>query len=139
MAQPENVFIGSVHKHLPAALYKMKNHNTFNGGIADVWYSGPKADLWIEYKFIAIPKRDDTLIDLIHGTAKKDSDISTLQQSWLKGRHAEGRSVGVLIGSKEGGVWMPGVSWDTVLSTKVFRSSLLSRPQVAQLICALTV
>ena len=139
MAQPENVFIGSVHKHLPAALYKIKNNNLYNGGQADCWYSGAKADLWIEYKFIAIPKRDDTVIDLIHGTAKKDSDISTLQQSWLKGRHAEGRNVGVLIGSKEGGVWMPGVSWDTVLSTKVFRSLLLSRPQVAQVICALTV
>ena len=35
---PENTFIGSVHKHLPAGLYHMKNHNAYVGGIA---YAGP--------------------------------------------------------------------------------------------------
>ena len=50
---PENAFIASIHRHLPSpeTLYRMKNHNEYNGGIADCWYSG-KRDLWIEYKFI---------------------------------------------------------------------------------------
>ena len=57
---PENNFISSVHKHLPMKLYRMKNNNPYNGGIADVWYSGSKADLWIEYKFVKLPARDTT-------------------------------------------------------------------------------
>ncbi len=28
---------------------------------------GPQGDLWVEYKFIVVPKRDDTMIDLVGG------------------------------------------------------------------------
>ena len=91
---PENIFIASVHKHLPAKVYRMKNNNQYNGGIADVWYSG-QLDLWVEYKFITLPARDDTVVDLISG---KDPAISALQQNWLRSRSAEGRKVGVIVG-----------------------------------------
>mgnify|MGYP003609555235 CR=1 FL=1 len=67
--KPENTFIASVHKHLPVGLYSMKNHNQYNAGIADVWYSA-KRDWWIEYKFLVLPKRDTTVIDLIGGSAE---------------------------------------------------------------------
>lgn len=136
MAQgPENTFIGSVHRHLPYGLYHMKNHNQYNGGIADVWYSGGKADLWIEYKFVTVPKRDTTLIDLING---KDPAISYLQQDWLRGRHADGRNVGVVVGSKDGGVWFPGVSWCRTYDVRFFRSNLLPRKDLAALFAKLT-
>jgi len=116
----------------------MKNHNQYNGGIADVWYSASKDDLWIEYKFIVTPKRDDTVIDLIHGTAKTDSAISTLQQAWLKDRHAEGRNVGVIVGSKEGGVWFSGASWNCTYTAKEFRTKSRSRAELARIIENLT-
>jgi len=108
----------------------MKNHNQYNGGIADVWYSG-KSDLWIEYKFIKVPKRDDTVIDLIHGSAKTGPDISALQQEWLKCRHAEGRCVGVIVGSEKGGVWYPGLAWNRTFTASEFRAATLTRPDVA--------
>lgn len=111
----------------------MKNHNQYNGGIADVWYSGSAKDLWIEYKFIAIPKRADTVIDLVGG---KNPSVSYLQQEWLKARHAEGRSVGVLVGSRDGGVWLPGVTWDKSYSSEAFQSWIISRPVLAQVIIA---
>lgn len=130
MPAPENAFIASVHKHLPAPLYRMKNHNQYNGGIADVWYSGKK-DLWIEYKFIAVPKRLETLIDLNRKPPTGDSAISTLQQAWLKARHAEGRAVGVIIGSKNGGVWCPGVSWDRTWTAQQFTAALVPRSALA--------
>ena len=130
MSQPENTFIASVHRHLPPSLYRMKNHNQYNGGIADVWYSGNK-DLWIEYKFIAVPKRLDTVIDLISRTPKNDSVISTLQQEWLKDRHVEGRNVGVIIGSKDGGVWYPGLSWLCTWTAEQFRADIQSRSELA--------
>ena len=127
---PENTFIASVHRHLPASLYRMKNHNQYNGGIADVWYSGTK-DLWIEYKFIAVPKRPDTVIDLTTKPLKGDSVISTLQQEWLKARHAEGRAVGVIIGSKDGGVWCPGLTWMRTWTAQQFTSTVQSRSLLA--------
>ena len=126
-SKPETTFIASVHKHLPASLYRVKNANPYNAGIADVWYSGG-SDLWIEYKFLVLPKRGATVIDLING---KDPSISYLQQDWLKSRHAEGRNVGVIVGCKEGGVWFPGVSWDTTYTTEWFREHTLSRKELA--------
>ena len=124
---PENTFISSVHKHLPTKLYHMKNHNAYVGGIADVWYSGVR-DLWVEYKFIVVPKRPDTVIDLITG---KNPAISYLQQEWLRSRHEEGRSVGVIVGSKDGGVWFPGLTWDAAYPAKKFLSLLQTRKDLA--------
>ena len=127
---PENTFISSVHKHLPAQLYRMKNHNQYNGGIADVWYSGVR-DLWVEYKFIVVPKRSDTVIDLIAGKAPA---ISYLQQEWLRSRHGEGRNVGVVVGSKDGGVWLPGLAWERTLTAAAFDGLIRSRADLAKLI-----
>lgn len=134
MATPENTFIGSVHRYLPAQLYHMKNHNMYNGGIADVWYSGTRADLWVEYKFIVTPKRDETVIDL---TAGKTPMLSVLQQDWIRGRVSEGRNVGVIVGCKEGGVWLPGLAWATPLKTVEFKNLLRSRSDLAGTILAL--
>lgn len=127
-AKPENTFIGSVHKHLPSSVYHMKNNNPYNSGIADVWYSGLEGDLWIEYKFIVLPKRDSTVIDLVGG---KNPDISALQQKWLRDRHSEGRNVGVIVGCKEGGVYFPGTSWGCTYTTEQFKQHVKSRVEVA--------
>ena len=137
MATPENTFIGAVHRHIPVipGRYHMKNHNAYVGGVADMWYSAGVSDLWIEYKFIKVPVRDSTIIDLIGG---KKPSISDLQQEWLRGRHLEGRNVGVLVGSKAGGVWFPGVEWDRTYSAKEFRDRLKTRQQLAELIISLT-
>ena len=129
MATPENTFIASVHRHLPVALYHMKNHNIYNGGIADCWYSGNGADLWIEYKFMVLPKRDSTLIV---------PELSELQKNWLTSRHEEGRNVGVIVGSKLGGVWFSGTSWETPLTAELFRQRTLSRAGLASIIESLT-
>lgn len=131
---PENTFIGSVHRHLPVGLYSMKNHNQYNAGIADVWYDGER-DLWVEYKFIALPKRDSTIIDLVGGA---NPAISVLQQEWLKARHRNGRQVGIIVGCKDGGVWFPGVTWDTTYTTRWFKDRVLPRKQLADVIAGLT-
>ena len=134
MSGPENTFIASTHKHLPPDLYRIKNHNVYNAGQADCWYSGTRADLWVEYKFIVVPKLDASEIDICGG---KKPDLSHLQQEWLRGRHREGRQVGVIIGCKEGGVWLPGVKWECSFSALVFRKKILNRAQLAQTILKL--
>jgi hypothetical protein len=63
--------------------------NAFRSGTADVWYSGLKADLWVEYKWLELPKRASTEIDL---------DLSAQQLRWLRERYAEGRNVAVIAG-----------------------------------------
>jgi hypothetical protein len=126
---PETTFIQSVHRHLPNELYRMKNHNQYNGGIPDVWYSGPAGDLWVEYKFITVPARDTTVINF---------GLSELQQSWLKARHHEGRKVGVIVGSKLGGVWYSGLTWDTTITASSFRAQLTARSELATTITNIT-
>jgi hypothetical protein len=122
---PENTFIASVHKHLPFDLYRIKNNNTYNAGQPDVWYSGPRADLWIEYKFIVVPKHPGTPIKI---------ELSELQKNWLKSRHAEGRRVAVVVGSKAGGALFMGDSWDKHLTSGDFLKLVLPRSALADAI-----
>lgn len=126
MSKPENTFIASVHRHLPPVdeLYRMKNHNQYNGGIADVWYSGFK-DLWVEYKFLVVPKRQTTVIDLLK------THVSPLQEEWLYERHSEGRNVWVIVGSKDGGVIFPETSWAELFTAGEFIQRLRSRQDIA--------
>jgi hypothetical protein len=62
-------------------------HNPFRGGTFDDWYSGNKADIWVEYKWGKNP-------------------LSQLQVQWGRERHAEGRRVFVIQGlpDRKGGM-----------------------------------
>ena len=131
---PENRFIQGVHAKLPARVYRMKNHNPYNAGIADCWYSGRRGDLWVEYKFVKIPKRASTIIDLVSGG---DPPLSRLQQEWLKARYEEGRSVGVIVGTEDGGIWLPGVMFQRPLSAADIRNALRSKQALADTITLL--
>lgn len=130
MSQPENSFIQSVHRYLPNTLYRMKNHNEYNSGIADVWYSAVR-DLWVEYKFLKVPVRDSTSINLV---AKKKNDwgITPLQRDWLNSRHDEGRNVWVVVGSKDGGVIFRNKAWEHPVTAEVFRLRTIPRSKVAE-------
>ena len=131
---PENRFLQSVHRLLPASIYRMKNHNPYVGGVPDCWYSGGSSCLWVEYKFLVIPKRPATIVDFC---AEKNPLLSVLQQEWIRSRHIEGRNVGVIIGSISGGLWLPGVSWQTPLPTGEISKRLITKKAVAELITEL--
>ncbi len=129
-AKPETTFYTGVHKHLPppSKLYRMKNNNQYVAGVADHWYSGAR-DLWVEWKFIKVPVRDGTVVDLVGG---KNPVISNLQQEWITGRVAEGRNVWVIAGSKDGGVIFNFVAdWQRPHTAAQFRARLLTRAQIA--------
>lgn len=123
--QPENTFIASIHRLLSAEVYRQKNHNPYNSGIPDCWYSGDGGDLWVEYKFIELPKRKTTIVPIA---------LSDLQKTWLAHRHAEGRNVGVIVGCKHGGVWLPGITWNIPMLCEDFCTRLLPRHQLAETI-----
>jgi hypothetical protein len=123
-AKPENTFIASVHRHLPPVdeLYRMKNNNEYVSGIADCWYSADR-DLWVEYKFVVLPKRPDTMIPIT---------VSPLQQDWLKCRQAEGRNIWVIVGCKEGGVVFKDMTVLRPVMAAVFRELIRSRNEIAK-------
>lgn len=124
-AKPENTFIASVHKFLPPGRhdpYWMKNNNEYTSGIADCWYSGALDDLWVEYKFIVIPKRGTTLLK---------PELSALQEQWCHGRMAEGRNVAVIVGCKEGGVIFQNLEWESEISAAAFKVRVQDRKEIA--------
>lgn len=122
---PENTFIASVHRHLPESVYRMKNHNEYNGGIPDCWYSGRSNDLWVEYKFVEVPKRPKTDI-------KVNELLSSLQMEWLAARHVEGRNLAVIVGSKNGGVWFDELMWEYPLTAEAYLAALQDRKSLAE-------
>lgn len=131
-AKPETTFIASVHAHLPRKNkepYRMKNHNEYNGGIFDVWYSGDRADLWVEYKFIVLPKRLTTVIV---------PNLSALQLEWGRERADEGRTMFVIVGCKEGGVVLGPHEWEAGISLEAFLLRISSRKELANFIKGLT-
>lgn len=139
--KPENTFRASVHKYFDLAkLHHEKMSNPYRAGGADDWYSGkPQAhramtgavtrDLWVEWKFIVVPVRDDTMIDLVSG---KKPPLTALQQHWLRERYNEGRNVAVGIGSAGGGVLLWNLKWEMSIPAKEFRNSTVSRAVLAK-------
>ena len=94
--KPESVLIGAVHREFKGdagAPHYEKMHNPYRGGTADVWYSGMRGDLWVEFKWI--PKLFDN-VDVVV------PDLSKLQLDWLISRKLEGRNVGVAVGYPSG-------------------------------------
>lgn len=129
--KPETTFIASVHRLLPETLYRMKTHNAYISGPADVWYSGRKGDLWVEYKYTP---RLPEIIDLTD--TKKKYALTALQQEWINSRYSEGRRVFVILGFKEGGVVFRNGEWNEARACRTM--SQYTRQDLAELISTLT-
>lgn len=124
VAKPETKFIGRVHAKLPNNIYHMKNSNPYTGGIPDVWYSGPRTDLWVEYKWL--PKKPVTaVVDPLNL-------LSALQAKWLNERANQGRNVAVIIGCPGGGVVLTDYEWKDELNAQEFNSLIESDADLAK-------
>jgi hypothetical protein len=129
-SKPETTFYTSVHRHLPplSELHREKMANPYRGGTFDHWYSGVR-DLWIEWKFIVLPKRETTLVDICSG---KNPSMTALQQEWGRQRFDEGRNVWVIVGCAEGGViFRDPMSWVFPLVMGTFRARVQDRKTLA--------
>jgi len=98
----ESGFISAVNKKLPAEIYHWKVSDRFSAGVADAYYSSPKTDLWIEYKYYPkeLPK-------------KVKPNLSKLQLRWLADRHKEGRNIYVVVGSPTACIIYTDKAWET--------------------------
>lgn len=117
--KPESAYIAGVNKLLPRSTHREKMHNMFRGGTADVWYSGPMNDLWVEYKYLApVPKKEFSLV------LGKNPMLSHLQQQWLNARCDEHRNIAVVVGTPLGALILKNKRWMEPLSFNDFKSKL---------------
>ena len=108
-------------------------NNPYGSGTADWWYSGQKADLWCEYKYIPkLPARNTTLIRI-------PELFSELQLDWLSERRQEGRNVCAIVGCPLGGVVFVDSAWERNLLPDTFRGFVLTRDKLALWIVSKTV
>jgi len=120
--KPENTFIKSIHRMLPN-VYAEKMANPWRAGTADVWYSGKRGDLWIEYKFIErIPRSKEIL-----------PELTPRQLRWLCDRFDEGRNVAVVLGTPTGGViYRNPQEWTTPLTPVDFQAKQVTKKEIAE-------
>ena len=121
--KPENTFRAGVHKYLPPELHHEKMNNPYSAGTPDDWFSGNRADLWIEYKYLkTVPVR---------AVIKPFELLSALQLRWLNERYKEGRNVCVVIGCPNGGIILRDEEWQWEYTSQMFSDRLLPRKEIA--------
>ena len=99
MKKAETSFYTAINKMIPVTIHREKMHNVYRGGTPDMWYSGSRSDLWVEYKYFPVVQ-------------EKNYGLSPLQQQWLQGRYKEGRSVAVIVGlGRKHALILPGLLW----------------------------
>ena len=97
----ESDYITAVGRLLPTHMLKWKINDNFTSGVPDAYYSGGKADIWIEYKLV----RDNP--------KKHTPKLSSLQKVWLRNQYHRGRRVAVIVGVKGGkGVIIEHLKWE---------------------------
>lgn len=127
----EHSFIRSIHRKLPKEIFTWKINDNYAGGVADAYYSGFKDDVWIEYKYVTLPKKDTSKIKL---------GLSPLQIHWLKEQYARGRNVAVVIGSPEGNIILrqPHEFEQESITKAHFSSNTVDKAQVISFIIGIT-
>jgi hypothetical protein len=120
-AKPENRFIQAVNRHLPRT-FAEKMCNPYRSGTADVWYSGDRGDLWVEYKYIErIPRSAEIL-----------PDLTPRQRRWLNARSDEGRNVAVILGTPTGGVIYRNKEWSVPLTVEQLIERVRPKDELAR-------
>jgi hypothetical protein len=119
----ESQYTQAIHKLIPKELYRWKINDSFQGGVADAYYSGTNGDLWVEYKYLkSLPKRASTQVV---------PDLRPLQKQWLRDRHLEGRNVAVVIGSPSDSIYLRFPEWESGVSCEEFRDRSLTKQEIA--------
>lgn len=122
--KPENQFVSGVHRYLPpeANLPRWKMCNPYVAGIWDWYYVGDRRDLWIEYKYHEIPKRQATVVL---------PEVSELQQAFGRTLYSRNKNIAVVVGCKEGAVVYRDMAWEKPLAASEFRKRVITRQELA--------
>jgi hypothetical protein len=120
----ENQFVSGVHEYLPPEpkFPRHKTHNPYVAGIWDWYYAGGLRTLWVEYKYIDVPKRDDTLVT---------PALTPMQVKFGEGLSSCQTALAVVVGCKAGAVIYTDSSWLDAITTAEFRKRIISRRDLA--------
>jgi len=119
----ESKFTAALRLELREHIYVLKLNVAYARGVPDCYYSGSRSDLWNEHKYFK------TLPPVIELT--KPTITSMLQQTWLIGRHHEGRNVAMVIGSTEGHLLLRGLEWQKPIARDDFRERAVTKKELA--------
>ena len=122
----EHGFVRSVHRQLSPDVFVWKINDKYAGGVPDAFYAGPARCLFIEYKYVKLPKRDTTLVK---------TSLSVQQKLWLDRMLGMDKQVALVIGSVLGSIIID-KDWDHPIPTELFRQRAMSTQAVAKWISA---
>lgn len=99
----ESGFIRSLRSKIPPSIYSLKTHDRFTAGLPDIYLAaeGGKA-LWVEVKY-----------EPIAPVRSHKPHLSANQDAWLSRHHALGHQVCVVVGSPDGAMLYPPITWQT--------------------------
>ena len=118
----EHGFIKAVHRHLSPEVYRWKIHDTYTGGVPDAFYMGPAGSLWVEYKYVKLPKRNTTIVSF---------GLSILQVSWLTRAQKYGQLVAVIVGFEQSAVVVTDPQFFKSKTKRELQEEAISFQQVA--------
>ena len=118
----EHGFIKAVHRHLSPEVYRWKIHDTYTGGVPDAFYMGPAGSLFVEYKYVKLPKRNTTVVTF---------SLSKLQVSWLTRAQMCGQLVAVIVGFERSAVAVTDPQFFGGISKRQLHEEALSLQQTA--------
>jgi hypothetical protein len=127
----EHSFRKSFEREMKLSLsWHWKIHDQFAGGVPDAYYEGTKKDLWVEYKWLKMPKRDSTLVDF----SNPDRYLSKLQQLWIARRHANRGDTAVVIGHEGGCIAFLDLDWQKPFSVAELNDRTMTKKALCVLI-----
>ena len=110
----EHKYVRAVHRQLKKftdpSVKIWKINDNFQGGVPDAHYMGARGKhIWVEYKWVNLPKRQTTIIKGKHFKETQNStDLSPLQIEWLSEAYERGQDVFVVVGSDCGALMLDG-------------------------------
>jgi len=123
----EHSFVKAVHRHLPKELIRWKIRDTFTGGVPDAYYCGPSSSLFVEYKFIKLPKRSSTIVKL---------NLSALQLEFLGKLNSFHQPAAVIVGfisnNNNFSIFLSDAVWTKPLSVAYYSENKISVTNIAQ-------
>ena len=90
----ERQLINRVHRVLSCKIYRWKINDSYHGGVADTYYSGPAGHCFVEYKYVqSLPDR---------GTSKVPINLSQQQRLWIQRAHTHKLPAYIVLGYPDG-------------------------------------
>lgn len=126
----ETNYWSKLRKAIAGRIYAWKINAAYEKGVPDWWGSGIHQDLWVENKRVA---NDTKLPPLQLDLTDYNKYLNPNQQLWLERRHAEGRHIGVIVFSKVGHLYLPGLDYQRKISRLEFMENAMTMPELADL------